>query len=181
MLPAVGGDQSLVRIISEERVGGAAGGWQPGRQPCLQRHEVFFQFPDALALPGLCPPHALCPQHLLAAAPASASMAGLTSSPSGPTSAFPWARAMEVIQCGFPCPALLCCLLSLRGGVGGDDLPPFLPPSLPSFLLFPSLLAFLPGRHPELFPIHHPWVLAAAQVTQMLPLSSLTDEKLRPG
>lgn len=94
-------------------------GCQPGDQPCLQRNDVFLQFSDTLTLPGLGPSHALCPQHLLAVAPASASMAGLMSSPSGSTSGFPGTQAMKVIQCGFPCPALLCCLLSLRG-VGGQ-------------------------------------------------------------
>lgn len=88
---AIGGDPSLERIISERRVGGQAGDMPAGRQRRLQRNEVFLQFPDAQALPGLCPPHALHPQDLLAVLLLKLSMALLTSSPSGPTSAFPWA------------------------------------------------------------------------------------------
>lgn len=87
-------------------------------QRCLQRREMFLQFPDGQVLLGLCPPPAL---HLH---PGSSwqqflpgpSMARLTSSPSGPTSAFPW-LAVEVNQPGSPCPTLLCRLQAPAGGM----------------------------------------------------------------
>lgn len=69
MVP-VGCGQSLERIISEKGVGGRLVRRQAGCRRRLHRYEVLLQFPDAQALPGLCPPHALRPRDLLAAAPA---------------------------------------------------------------------------------------------------------------
>lgn len=64
---AVGVGQTLERIIPEKRVGGRLVRCQVGCQQRLHRNEVLLQFPDAQALPGLGPPHALCPGDLLAA------------------------------------------------------------------------------------------------------------------
>lgn len=68
---------------------------------------------------------------------------------------------VEVIQYGFPCPVLLT------------------PASYEQIIIIPSFLLSVGAVHMELFLTYCHWVLTAAQVIWVLPLSSLTVGKPR--